>query len=76
MRDNPRDWDIGDIGVVCRHFGITFTAPKRGSHYKARHPAMAEILTIPAHRPINPVYVRRLVAMIDAVEEGKGHGER
>jgi hypothetical protein len=78
MRENPRDGDIGDIDTVCRHFGIRFTAPQRGSHYKARHPAVPEILTIPARRPIKPGYVRRLVALIDAVEESKGkvHGER
>jgi len=30
---------------------------------------MAQILTIPARRPIKPVYVRELVKFIDAVRE-------
>jgi len=30
---------------------------------------MTQILTIPAHRPIKPVYVRELVRFVDAVRE-------
>jgi hypothetical protein len=30
-----------------------------------RHPSAREILTIPAHRPIKPVYIRKLVRYID-----------
>jgi hypothetical protein len=54
---------------VCRRFGLTCSAPRRGDHHKVSHPAVPEILTIPAHRPIKPVYIRRLVAMIDAIED-------
>lgn len=35
-----------------------------GSHYKVGHPSQAEIVTIPARRPIKPVYIRKLVAFI------------
>jgi predicted RNA binding protein YcfA (HicA-like mRNA interferase family) len=38
-----------------------------GSHYKIAHPAIAQILTVPFKRPIKPVYIRKLVAFIDAV---------
>jgi hypothetical protein len=54
---------------VCRRFGLTCSALRRGDHHKVSHPAVPEILTIPAHRPIKPVYIRRLVAMIDAIED-------
>ena len=69
MRGNPRsDWTIGDVERVCREHGVD-CAPSRsgGSHYKITHPAIAEILTIPFKRPIKPVYIRKLVAFIDAV---------
>ena len=69
MRENARDWRIEDIAVVCRAFGVEFTAPRKGSHYKVKHPAVPEILTIPAHRPIKPVYIRELLRFIDAVRE-------
>lgn len=71
MRDNPRgDWTINDVERVCRAYaehGVRITAPTRGSHYKVRHPAALEILTIPAHRPIKPIYITRLVDFIDTV---------
>jgi len=31
------------------------------------NPQMTEILTVPSRRPIKPVYIRRLVKMIDAL---------
>lgn len=71
MRSNPRDWRIGDVVSVCKRFGIACTAPRKGSHYKVKHDSMAEILTIPAHRPIKPVYIRDLVRFIDAVKGAK-----
>ena len=72
MRANPRDWRIGDVEAVCRRHGLVVTPPKRGSHYKVRHPGAPDILTIPADRPVKPVYIRKLVELIDATQ-GKGH---
>lgn len=69
MRANPRDWRIEDITRVCDAFGVSCTAPKKGSHYKVKHPSQDEILTIPAHRPIKPVYVTDLVRFIERVVE-------
>ena len=69
MRANPRDWRIEDVMAVCRADGIHCTPPRKGSHYKVKHGSMPEILTIPAHRPIKPVYVRDLVRFIDCVRE-------
>ena len=42
-----------------------------GSHYKVAHARMTEKLTIPYKRPIKPVYIRKLVAFIDAVSKGQ-----
>ena len=67
MRGNPRDWRIGDVVTVCAAFGIACAAPRKGSHYKVKYDSQSEILTIPARRPIKPVYVTDLVRYIDAV---------
>ncbi|RXD03366.1 addiction module toxin, HicA family [Sphingomonas sp. UV9] len=67
MRANPRDWRIQDVVAACAAFGIACSAPRNGSHYKVKHAGQIEILTIPAHRPIKPVYIRDLVRFIDAV---------
>ncbi|WP_020177165.1 hypothetical protein [Methyloferula stellata] len=68
MRQNPRgDWRIDDVKAVCAQNGIACRAPKGGgSHYKVFFDRMPEILTIPSKRPIKPVYIRKLVAFIDA----------
>jgi hypothetical protein len=69
MRANPRDWRIEDVERVCAAAGAVCHPPGHGSHYKVTHPAMPEILTIPARRPIKPVYIRELVRFLDRLEE-------
>ena len=65
MRRNPAgDWTIRDVESVCREHGLLFRAGKGTSHCHAKHPAAQEILTIPARRPIKPVYIRKLVRYI------------
>jgi hypothetical protein len=72
MRANPRDWRIDDIAAVCRAEGIACTPPRKGSHFKLSHEHLPEILTIPAHRPVKPVYVRAFVRFVDAARERRG----
>jgi hypothetical protein len=70
MRSNPAaDWTIRDVEAICREYGV-LCEPARGggSHYKlARTNAMK--LTIPYKRPIKPVFIRKLVAFIDAMRK-------
>lgn len=70
MRRNPQgDWTIRDVERVCAQAGLRCTPPTGGgSHYKVSHPARAEILTIPARRPIKPVYIRKLVQLVLPLE--------
>lgn len=69
MRANPRDWRIDDVIAICAAFDVACTAPRNGSHYKVKHADQADMLTIPAHRPIKPFYIRELVRFVDAVQE-------
>jgi predicted RNA binding protein YcfA (HicA-like mRNA interferase family) len=70
MRRNPAgDWHIRDVELLCGEYGLLFRFGK-GSHVHAKHPAAREILTIPARRPIKPVYIRKLVRYIEA------HGDK
>jgi len=72
MRANPQaNWTITDVERLCRACGLTITPPRRGSHYKVRDPRGGATLTIPARRPIKPVYIRALVALADRFREGK-----
>lgn len=67
MRANPRDWRIEDVTTVCAAFGIACTPPRKGSHYKVKHESQAEMLTVPARRPIKAFYIEALVRFVDAV---------
>ena len=69
MRHNPRgDWRMNDVAAVCREFGLYCEpASGGGSHYKIGHARMTIKLTIPSKRPIKPVYIKKLVAFVDAM---------
>ena len=43
------------------------TTLKAAADYKVKHGSRPHVLTIPAHRPIKPVYIRALVALVDEV---------
>ena len=66
MRVNPRDWRIEDLKVVAENFSIEYRQHGT-SHVVFRHPA-AGLLTVPAARPIKPVYIRHFLALIEKVE--------
>jgi hypothetical protein len=65
MRRNPRDWRIEDLKVVALSLGIDHDQHGT-SHMIFRH-ASAGRLSVPAHRPIKPVYVRLFVEFVDTV---------
>ncbi len=66
MRARPAgDWTIADVERLCARHGLLFRPGKGTSHVSIRHPASSMILTVPAHRPIKAVYIRKLVRYID-----------
>jgi predicted RNA binding protein YcfA (HicA-like mRNA interferase family) len=69
MRNNPRDWQISELEGVAARFGVEMRKTG-GSHVTFSHPVWIDILTIPAHRPIKPIYVKKFVALIDMLNEG------
>ncbi len=70
MRRNPRaDWKIGDLQALARHFGIEWRSPG-GSHVVFVMLGGATV-TVPARRPIKPVYVKAFVEAIDRIRSAK-----
>lgn len=69
MRNNPCDWRIEDLKVLASHFGISHRQHGT-SHVTFRHPTFG-ILPVPAARPIKVVYIRRFLALIDALDGTK-----
>lgn len=68
MRLNPRDWRIEQLEVVARHYNID-VRKSGGSHVVFCHSQWIELLCVPAHRPIKPIYIKKLVSLIEALGE-------
>jgi predicted RNA binding protein YcfA (HicA-like mRNA interferase family) len=66
MRTNPRDWRIASLEAVAAAAGVNVRKPG-GSHVVFEHPDAMEALSVPARRPIKPIYIQRFVRFIDAV---------
>lgn len=69
MRTNPRDWRIDDLKAVAERHGVVWR--QHGSHVTFRRPDGRK-LTVPANRPIKPIYVRMFVDLIDEVRHEEG----
>ena len=70
MRRNPRDgWRIEDLKSIVDRCGIPYRQP--GSSHVTFAPEGASGVTVPAHKPIKPVYIRSFLAMVDAARGTK-----
>lgn len=63
MKACPQDWRIEQMKTLADAFGIAYRQPG-GSHVIFRH-ANGAMLSVPAHRPIKPVYVKKFVRLIE-----------
>ena len=68
MRANPRDWRIEELEAAAKRLGLTVRKPG-GSHVIFQKSGCSLEVSIHAHKPIKPVYVRRLIDLIDAEAE-------
>lgn len=63
MRRNPRDWSIADLQAVAQQNGVNWR------HQKSSHCVFVRedgrTLSIPAHRPIKPIYVQKFVELME-----------
>lgn len=67
MRANPKaDWRIEDCHVLARRFGVTWDTT--GSLATFRSSGGSRI-TVPARRPIKPIYIKLFVEFIDVQSE-------
>ena len=65
MKANPRaDWTPDNVRTVVRGYGLTLR--QRGTSHAVVTNAEGRHLTVPMNKPIKPVYIRRLVALIEA----------
>jgi hypothetical protein len=69
MRANPLDWRIDDFKVLAEHFGVVYR--QQGTSHVVFRVAGAPLVTVPAARPVKPVYVRQFLAMIEQLEANR-----
>jgi len=63
MKANPRDWRIETLMTVAEAYGLICRQPG-GSHVIFRH-ANGAMLSVPARRPIKPIYVKKFVRLVE-----------
>ena len=66
MRERQTGWRIEDLQSVAEANFVDWRKPGRGgSHVIFSAPGVREIVSVPAKRPIKPVYVKQFLALID-----------
>ncbi len=66
MRANPRDWRIESLEVVAENIGIR-VRKSGGSHVVFLNSKSDLVVTVPAKRPIKPIYIAKFLALIDDI---------
>jgi hypothetical protein len=70
MRQNPNSWRIEDLMEAAEKNGVEWKRPGRGgSHVIFSAPGVREIVSVPAKRPIKPIYIKHFLILIDAAAE-------
>ena len=65
MKANPKvDWTPENIETIALAYGLTLR--QRGTSHAAVTNGLGQHPTIPMHKPIKPLYIRRLVKLIEA----------
>ena len=67
MRNNPRDWRIEDFKALADRRGIDYRQPGT-SHVTFSYPGLSP-LSVPAHKPIKPVYIRLFLELLEQIED-------
>lgn len=66
MKRNPHDWRIDELESIAHRLDMR-THKGVGSHVIFRHDSSSKALSIPASRPLKPVYIRRFLNMVNEI---------
>lgn len=64
MRNNPLGWRIEELQVLARYYGIHIRAGK-GNYVFFTFSSTGQTLSMPARRPIKPVYAWEFLALLE-----------
>lgn len=71
---NPKDVDFDDLLRLLEGFDFTCKPPGSGSsHYTCRKKGCSFILTIPKDKPVNKVYVKKAIKLLDLEDWYEAH---
>lgn len=68
LRGNPKNVRFEDLDRLLRLCGFERRNPQGGSHYVYKRPGCRPI-TVPRHKPVESVYVKKALALIDELGE-------
>ena len=63
MRNSPRDWRIEDLKTVADRLGMRYE--QNGTSHVVFRTQAGSKLSVPADRPIKPVYIRKFLELVD-----------
>ncbi|PIE46490.1 MAG: hypothetical protein CSA42_08285 [Gammaproteobacteria bacterium] len=66
MRENPRDWKIETLESIARRMGVLIRK-SGGSHVVFFHEQSELVITVPAKRPIKPIYIYQFLSLLDDI---------
>jgi len=69
MRRNPQgDWTMDNLLTIARKMGLEVRSCG-GSHHVFSCPGIAGDVSVPYRRPIKAVYIKKIIALVDAADE-------
>ena len=73
MKSNPQnDWKIDDLKSIATHFGIIYRQP--GTSHVTFCGKCKLILTVPSHKPIKAIYIKKFVELIETLQKENENG--
>jgi predicted RNA binding protein YcfA (HicA-like mRNA interferase family) len=67
LRNNPTNVSFEELDTLLRSYGFECRRPSGGSHYVYKRGD--DKLSVPRHKPIKTVYVKKAVTLIEKYED-------
>ncbi len=68
MKTNPKaDWKMDDLKSLAHRYGIDYKQP--GSSHVTFRCYNGVKVTVPAHKPIKPIYIKQFVELLETLDK-------
>lgn len=69
MRSNPRNWRIEDLKTIADRIDLSYRQP--GTSHVTFRASTGQKLTVPARKPIKPIYIKLFIELVDGLTGGE-----